>query len=100
MGTPKKVPLILGKSQVAFLILNSNPAASTGGATKNELVRAQGLWEGPGRRIVSLALGLLGGSWQIVTTNSCAYPTHNPLNDLVEVTPIISRVRTPDINSY
>ena len=44
---------------------------------------------------------LLGGSWDLVTTYNWAYsPTYTPLNNLIGITPLISRVITPFMNSY
>ena len=44
---------------------------------------------------------LLGGSWDLVTTYNWAYdPTYNPLNGLVGVTPILSKVISPVMSIY
>ena len=44
---------------------------------------------------------MLGGSRDLVTTYNWAYnPNYDPLNSLVGVTPITSRVITPGINSF
>ena len=46
-------------------------------------------------------LTLLGGPWDSVTVYNWAYnPTYNPLNGLIGVTPIISRLIVPVISSY
>ena len=48
-----------------------------------------------------LGLGVLGGPWDLVTTYNWAWNrTHNPLNGLVGVTPVINRVIIPVTSNY